>query len=117
MMRLSDMSFEKSRVVELLLTPHIDSILKDEKIGYMFDSFYTQRKTGLVGKLVARLLKHHFDAVCQLLAILNNSEVEAVKAQTRAVANRQIADLLSDGDMMGFFISAEALEQAVLSDI
>lgn len=125
-MKLGEMGFKESRDAQMLIIPRIENIMKDEITSKLFDDLFLPSKTnkakltriGSVTKELARnLIEDHFDDMCFILSVLNKTDVQEIENQSRGEANAQIADLLNDNDLVSFFISSEALGQAVQSAI
>lgn len=135
-MKLGDMSFEDSRNAELLIVPIIENIMSNAETAKLFDDLlggneskpYTDMDAGekrqFVKKrvesskeLTKRLVHAHYEDTCAIFAALHKISAPEVKKWKRSEANAQIAEMLNDGDLQSFFMSSDALAQAVLSAI
>lgn len=124
-MKLGEMSFEQSRLAEMKIIPEIEMIMSSEETASLFDDLFapgTEKKSiirrgAASKKLVSDLVGNHFDSICSILSVMNGMPLEDIKDQRRSEANRQITELLNDDDLVSFFISPEALGQAIQSAI
>jgi len=121
-MKLSEMSFEDSKNAELLIAPEIEKIISDSETSELFNKLHSRDKdvtiaerVQVAGKLVNKLIHAHWGSTCKILSVMNNMPIKEIKAQPRADANAQIADMVNDGDLASFFISSDTLAQAALS--
>ena len=115
-MRLSSLTTDKAVDVLCAITPHAASISGDaelsaalkEKIGTgasIAEIYLHGSQT--IAKVVPILLQNHRDDVFSILAILNESTVEAVREQNVMVTVAQIKELLQDKDLLNFFKSQQ----------
>ena len=66
-------------------------------------------------KLVSHLVRKQFDGICRIFSVLNGVSVDEIAGWKRSEANGHIMELFTDEDLVSFFMSAEALAQAVQS--
>lgn len=139
-MKLGDMTFKDSRDAELLIVPIIEKIMSNKETARTSDELFAgeapkvsedateeerkeirraslRKRLDASKELTKRLVHSHYEDVCEIFAILNKEKASDIEEWTRAKANDQIADMLNDPDLVSFFMSSEALVQAVLSDI
>lgn len=139
-MKLGDMTFDDSRIAELKIVPIIEKIMANKDTAKVCDDLFLgetptisddateeerkkvridaiKKRVGASKELTKRLIHSHYDEICEIFAILNGQKADEIKAWSRNEANDQIADMLNDPDLVSFFMSSEALAQAVLSAI
>ena len=123
-MKLGEMTFEDSLKAELIIVPEIEKLLKDKATAKLFNELYGvgKDKKAVLNRvkaskqLVPRLIHEHYKEICVIAGALGQVTPEEIPKLTRGEVNVLIMDLLFDGDLAGFFTSAEALAQAVSSD-
>lgn len=135
-MKLGDMTFEDSRNAELLIVPVIERIMSNSETAKLFDDLlgaeegksytdmdvdekkiFVKKRVGASKELTKRLIHSHYEDTCVIFAALNKINVSDVYKWKRSEANAQIAEMLNDSDLISFFMSPDALAQAVLSVI
>lgn len=122
-MNLNDMSFKESREAEMIIVPEIEKIMSDKETKSVFDDLFSPgtgkkesiKRGNASRKLVSRLVQCHFESICIIIAAMNLMKQSDVEKQKRSEVNKQIAELLSDENLISFFMSPEALDMAMRS--
>ena len=133
-MKLGDMTFEDSRNAELIIVPIIEKVMSNKETAKLFDAIlggnsekpyvemdkkekleFVRKRVDASKELTKRLIYSHYDEICSIFAALHKVSAPQVKKWTRSEANEQIAEMLNDSDLQSFFMSSDALAQAVLS--
>ena len=122
-MKLSKLSTDEVLGALCELTPYINNIVTD---GVLLDELKAKVKaTGnetkaeimvmgaeKVNKLVPIVLKGHKDDVYGILAVLNDTDVDAIGKQNAIKTMSQIRDLIKDKEFLDFFKSCAEQEQS-----
>lgn len=130
------MTFEDSRNAEMIIVPIIEKIMSNIETAKLFDDLlggnenkqykemdedekrqFVKKRVGASKEITKRLIHMHYEDTCTIFAALHKIKVADIKKWKRSEANTQIAEMLNDGDLQSFFMSADALAQAVLSVI
>jgi hypothetical protein len=115
-MKLSKLSTDEALDALCELTPYINNIVTDD---VLLDELKAKVKaTGnetkaeimamgaeKINKLVPIVLKGHKKDVCGILAVLNDTDVDAIGKQNAIKTMSQIRDLIKDKEFLDFFKS------------
>jgi hypothetical protein len=122
-MKLSNLSTDEALDVLCELTPYINNIVTDD---VLLDELKAKVKaTGnetkaeimamgaeKINKLVPIVLKGHKKDVYGILAVLNDTDVDAIGKQNVIKTISQIRDLIKDKEFLDFFKSCAEQEQS-----
>lgn len=122
-MKLSKLSTDEALDVLCELTPYINNIVTDD---VLLDELKAKVKaTGnetkaeimamgaeKINKLVPIVLKGHKKDVYGILAVLNDTDVDAIGKQNVIKTMSQIRDLIKDKEFLDFFKSCAEQEQS-----
>ena len=122
-MKISKLSTDEALDALCELTPYINDIVTDDAL---LDELKAKVKaTGnetkaeimamgaeKINKLVPIVLKGHKDDVYGILAVLNDTDVDAIGKQNVIKTMSQIRDLIKDKEFLDFFKSCAEQEQS-----
>lgn len=121
-MKLSKMTSNKAADVYLTIAPDIQALIEDEGLAEVLASRKVPEDgedTGKLGKIamlktVSYLLKNNRENVWNILAALNDKQPEEIAEQNILLLTTQIIEVLSDKDLIAFFMSFAKLAQQQL---
>lgn len=117
-MKLLELSTDKVLDVLCELTPHITEIVKDKQLLEVWQDKMVAKKSdnakdirvkGLaygfdkIEKLVPMVLKGHRESLYNILAIMNEKDLDQVKNQSAIITIKETKELLMDKELIGFF--------------
>ena len=134
-MKLSEMTFEDSRMAEIKISTTVERIMSDKETAALVDKLfntkgltldpnmnkakqeiakanYTKHRMEATVGLTKRLIYSHYEELCEIFSVLNDKTKDEIKAWTRSEADKQLADMFQDENLISFFMSSEALVQA-----
>lgn len=112
-MKLGEMKLDDSKSASMLILPEIEKLRADTETAELLDTM--SLNSGLDSmiaseSLMRKLLNEHFETTCKILAILEQTNVETIKKEkTRNETKVAILEMLSDEDLISFFISSASL--------
>ena len=112
-MKLSEFSTDRACDVLCALTPYISNIALDTELADALkqklkaDTYAEMLVVGAskLNKIAPILLRTHRDDVYGIIAVLNDTTVEAVGEQNIIVTMAQIRDIAKDKELIAFFRS------------
>lgn len=121
MIKISELSTDKSCDILCEITPFLSGIVTDESLmDTLSKTISTKGKTraavvlegvGKINTIVPILLKDHRADVFGVLAVLGETTAEAVAAQNILVTVKQVRELAQDKELLDFLQSFAAQEQ------
>ena len=120
-MKLSEMSTDQAADIMIQVAMDIEVLANDEKLAQLFKNRSTTKnpqKASKVGglfllKIATYLLKEQRGSTWSILGALNQKTPEEIGAQMIGVTIKQIMEVLTDREMIGFFQSSSTLQQEI----
>lgn len=118
MIKINELSTDKTLDLICDLTPWVSEIMEDKEVVKLFSEKVkigekaSEEKvkntviTATIKKvtgLIPALLKNHREAIYNILSLLNEKSVEEISTQKAIVTINEIKEMLSDKDLMDFF--------------
>lgn len=115
MMKLSQLTTDRAADVLCRLAPHVMNIIGDENLLNVLKDKVHNNKWSVaeiyaygakkISSLLLIVLENHRDDVFNILAIMNDSDVNSIAKQNFMVTLEQAKDVILDKDMIDFFVS------------
>ena len=103
------MNLSTDKAVDILIeiTPYVADIINDRDLRKVFDKYKKkpEKQIEYFAELIPTFLKKHREPVYIILAALNETTVEVIKAQSFAVTVNQIKEIANDKELISFFTS------------
>ena len=103
------MNLSTDKAVDILIeiTPYVADIINDRDLRKVIDKYKKkpEKQIEYFAELIPTFLKKHREPVYIILAALNETTVEEIKAQPFTVTVNQIKEIVNDKDLISFFTS------------
>lgn len=103
------MNLSTDKAVDILIeiTPYVADIINDSDLRKVIDKYKKapEKQIEYFSELIPTFLKKHREPVYIILAALNETTVEEIKAQPFAVTVKQIKEIANDKELISFFTS------------
>ncbi len=115
-MKLSEMTTEQVAEAMLIIAPEIQPILSDAELMAAFKKKPKGKQdnvTAFIEKacaVIPLILGKHKESAFRILGAVSGMSVADIKKQNILVTIKQLADLASDKELIGFFMPSEATE-------
>ena len=118
MIKINELSTDNTLDLICDLTPYVSEIMEDKEVIKIFAEKVklgentSQEKVKIIvltagikklNGLIPALFKRHRDAIYNILALVNEKEVDEIKNQKAMITINEVKEILTDKDLMDFF--------------